>query len=43
MPSIKFGCGFPSLYDDFVSMLDDFGFVQNVNEPSRYDSVLDLF
>ena len=37
MPSIKSGCGFPSLYDDFVAMLDDFGLVQTVNEPTRYD------
>ena len=37
MPAIKSGCGFPSLYDDFVAMLDDFGLVQIVNEPTRYD------
>ena len=43
MTLIKSGCGFPSLYDDFVSMLDDFGLVQMVNEPTRYDNVLDLF
>ena len=43
MPYIKSGCGFPSLYDDFVSMLDDFGLVQMVNEPTKYENVLDLF
>ena len=43
MPSIKSGCGFPSLYGDFVSMLDDIGLVQMVNEPTRYDNVIDLF
>ena len=35
VPSIKSGCGFPSLYDDFAFLLDDFGLVQMVTEPTR--------
>ncbi|MES9994057.1 MAG: reverse transcriptase family protein, partial [Candidatus Thiodiazotropha sp.] len=30
-------------YDDFISMLDDFGLVQMVTEPTRSENVLDLF
>ena len=29
-PSIKLGCGFTYIYDDFVTMLDNFGLVQMV-------------
>ena len=43
MPSIKSGCSFPSVYDDFSSMLDDLGLVQMVREPIRCGNVLDLF
>ena len=43
VPSIKFGCGFPCLYNDFASLLDDFGLVQMVTEPTRYEKILDLF
>ena len=43
VPSIKSGCSFPCLYDDFSSMLDDFGLVQMVNEPTRCGNFIDLF
>ena len=31
------------MYDDFASLLDDFGLVQMVTESTRYENVLDLF
>ena len=43
MPSVKSGSGFPSNYEEFVSLLDDFSLVQMVNEPTRGENVLDLF
>ena len=43
MPSIKQGCSFTDVYDDFMYMLDDFGLVQMVTEPTRCENVLDLF
>ena len=43
MPSIKPGCSYPNLYDDFMTMLDDFSLVQMVTEPTRHENVLDLF
>ena len=43
MPSIKSRSSFPCLYDDFSSMLDDFGLVQMVNEHTRCGNVLNLF
>ena len=43
VPSIKQGCSFTDMYDDFMSMLDDFGLVQMVTEPTRCENVLDLF
>ena len=39
-PSIKPGCSFPKLYDNFMSMLDHFSLVQMVTEPTN---VLELF
>ena len=35
VPSMKSGLGFPTNYEDFVSLLDDFSLVQVVNEPTR--------
>ena len=43
MPSIKPGCSYPNVYDDFMTMLDDFSLVQMVTEPTRRENVLDLF
>ena len=43
MPSIKPGCSYPNLYDDFMTMLDDFSLVQMVTEPTRHENALDLF
>ena len=43
VPSIKPGCSYPNLYDDFMTMLDDFSLVQMVTEPTRRENVLDLF
>ena len=43
VPSIKSGCSLACLYDDFSSILDGFGLVQMVNEPTRCGNVLDLF
>ena len=37
------GCSYPNLYDDFMTMLDNFGLVQIVTEPTRHENVLDLF
>ena len=36
-------CSYPNLYDDFMTMLDDFSLVQMVTEPTRHENVLDLF
>ena len=35
VPSIKPGCSYPKLYDDFMTMLDDFSLVQMATEPTR--------
>ena len=43
VPIIKPGCSYPSLYDDFVEMLNDFSLSQMVREPTRDGSILDLF
>ena len=43
VPFIKPGCSYPNLYDDFMTMLDDFSLVQMVTEPTRHENVLDLF
>ena len=43
IPTTKQGCGFPSLYDDFMTLISDFSFTQMVTEPTRLDNVLDLF
>ena len=41
--SIKPGYSYPNLYDDFMTMLDDFSLVQMVTEPTRRKNVPDLF
>ena len=43
VPSMKSGSDFPSNYETFVNLLDDFSLVQMVNEPTRGENVLDLF
>ena len=43
MPSMKSGSSFPTSYEDFVTLLDDFSLVQMVTEPTRGENVLDLF
>ena len=43
VPSMKSGQGFPTIYEDFISLLDDFDLVQMVSEPTRGENVLDFF
>ena len=43
VPSMKYGSGFPAIYEDFISLLDDFSLVQVVSEPTRGENVLDFF
>ena len=43
VPIIKPGCSYPSLYDAFVEMLNDFSLSQMVREPIRDGNILDLF
>ena len=43
VPSIKPGCSYTNLYDDFMTRLDDFSFVQMVTEPTRQENFIDLF
>ena len=38
IPSVRPGCSFPQLYEDFISAL-----VQMVTEPTRGENILDLF
>ena len=40
---MKSGLGFPAIYEDFISLLDDFSLVQVVSEPTRGENVLDFF
>ena len=40
---LKSGFSFPTHYEDFVSLLDDFSLVQMVSEPTRGDNVLGYF
>ena len=41
--AIKSGCNFSSLYDDLISILDEFGLVHMINESTRSENVIDLF
>ena len=41
--TIKPGCRYPSIYNSFISCLDDYSLVQMVSKPTRGDNVLDLF
>ena len=43
VPTTKQECGFPSLSDDFMTLISDFSFTQMVTEPTRLDNVLDIF
>ena len=43
IPSVRPGCSFPQLYEDFISILDDCNLVQMVTEPTRGENILDLF
>ena len=43
IPTIKPGCRFPKLYDDFITLLDDCNLEQMVSTPHRGENVLDLF
>ena len=43
VPTIKPGCRYPSIYNSFISCLDDYSLVQMVSKPTRGDNVLDLF
>ena len=40
---IKTPCKFPSLYEKFNNIIDDFSLTQTVHEPTRNDNILDLF
>ena len=41
--TIKLGCRYPSIYNSFISCLDDYSLVQMVSKPTRGDNVLDMF
>ena len=43
IPKINPGCRYPTLYNDFISCLEDHSLVQMVSKPTRDDNVLDLF
>ena len=43
VPSVKLGCSFPKLYEDFINTLDDCNLVQMVSKPTRAENTLDLF
>ena len=43
LPSIKQEFSFTDMYDDFMSMLDDFCLVQMITEATRCENVLDIF
>ena len=43
VPTIKPGCRYPSIYNSFISCLDDYSLVQMVSKPTRGENVLDLF
>ena len=42
-PTIKPGCKYPSIYNSFISCLDDYSLVQMVSKPTRGDNNLHLF
>ncbi|MCG8048091.1 MAG: hypothetical protein JAY66_20795 [Candidatus Thiodiazotropha taylori] len=42
-PTISPDCKYPSQYEDFVELLDDFSLSQMVTRPTRYENILDLF
>ena len=41
--ALKPGCRYPTIYNTFISSLDDYGLVQMVSKPTRGDNILDLF
>ena len=43
VPSIKYGLSFPTIYEDFITLLDNFDLVPMVSEPTRGENVLDFF
>ena len=43
IPSVRPGCSFPQLYEDFISTLDDCNLVQMVTDSTRVENILDLF
>ena len=43
VPTIKPGFKYPSIYNSFISCLDDYSLVQMVSKPTRGDNNLDLF
>ena len=43
IPKINPECRYPTLYNDFISCLEDHSLVQMVSKPTRDDNVLDLF
>ena len=43
VPSVKPGCSFPKLYEDFITTLDDCNLVQMVSKPTRGENIWDLF
>lgn len=42
-PTISPDCKYPSQYDEFIDLLNDFSLTQMVTLPTRYDNILDLF
>ena len=43
MASIKPGCSFPIIFDDFPTTLDDFRLVKMVDVPIRCENIRDFF
>ena len=43
MPTMKSGSSLPTHYEDFVSLLDDFGIIQMVSESTKGENILDYF
>ena len=38
VPTLKPGCSYTTIYNNFISCLDDHGLVQMVSEPTRGDN-----
>lgn len=43
IPTVKPGCSLPKLYEEFISLVNDFSLQQMVTFPTRLNNTLDLF